>query len=44
MNEHIQKAAQKAKVQAIALRPAAMRQLYMSTVASKPDYAAPVWF
>ena len=50
MSEHIQKAAQKAKVQAMALstvrglRPAAMRQLYMSTVASKLDYAAPVWF
>lgn len=26
------------------LRPAAMRQLYMSTVASKLDYAAPIWF
>ena len=50
MSEHIQKTAQKAKVQAMALstvrglRPAAMRQLYMSTVASKLDYAAPVWF
>lgn len=50
MNEHIQKAAQRAKVQAMALgslrglRPTAMRQLYMSTVASKLDYAAPIWF
>ena len=50
MSEHIQKAAQKAKVQAMALstvrglRPASMRQLYTSTVASKLDYAAPVWF
>jgi hypothetical protein len=26
------------------LRPAAMRQLYMSTVAAKLDYAAPIWF
>jgi hypothetical protein len=48
MSKHIQKAAQKAKVQAMALstvrglRPAAMRQLYTSTVASKLDYAAPV--
>ena len=50
MNEHIQRAAQRAKVQAMALstlrglRLAAMRQLYTSTVASKLDYAAPVWF
>lgn len=50
MKEHIQKATQKSKAQAMALstirglRPAAMRQLYMSTVASKLDYAAPVWF
>jgi hypothetical protein len=50
MDEHIQKAAQRAKVQAVALstlrglRPLAMRQLYMSTVASKLDYAASVWF
>jgi hypothetical protein len=28
----------------VGLRPAAMRQLYMSTVASKLDYAAPIWF
>jgi hypothetical protein len=26
------------------LRPAAMRQLYMSTVVSKLDYTAPIWF
>jgi hypothetical protein len=50
INEHIQKAAQRAKVQAIALRtlqrlrPTAMRQLYISTVASKLDYIAPIWF
>ena len=50
MSEHVQKASQRAKVQAMALstlrglRPAAMRQLYMSTVASKLDYAAPIWY
>lgn len=50
MNQHIQRATQRAKVQAMALstlrglRPAAMRQLYMSTVASKLDYAALIWF
>jgi len=50
MNVHIQKTTQKAKVQAMALstlrglRPTAMRQLYMSTVVSKLDYAASVWF
>jgi ribonuclease HI len=50
MNKHTQKAAQRAKVQAMALstirglRPAAMRQLYLSTVVSKLDYAAPVWY
>ena len=50
MKEHVQRATQRAKVQAMALstlqgiRPATMRQLYMSTVASKLDYAAAVWF
>ncbi|KFY95020.1 hypothetical protein V500_02979, partial [Pseudogymnoascus sp. VKM F-4518 (FW-2643)] len=50
MKEHHATCAQKAKAQAIALgsisglRPAAMRQLYLATVASKIDYAAPIWF
>jgi hypothetical protein len=26
------------------LRPAAMRQLYISTIVSKLDYIAPIWF
>jgi hypothetical protein len=50
MKDHINKAAAKATVQATALstlrglRPQAMRQLYLSTVATKLDYAAPIWF
>jgi hypothetical protein len=50
MNKHIQKAAQRTKVQTMTLktlqrlRLAAMRQLYISTVASKLDYTAPIWF
>ena len=50
MTAHYQQAARKASTQAVALgslrglKPGAMRQLYLSTVASKMDYAAPVWF
>jgi hypothetical protein len=50
MRNHVQKAAQKALVQAAALNslrglsPQAMRQLYLSTVVSQLDYAAAVWF
>jgi ribonuclease HI/exonuclease III len=50
MRCHVEKATRKAMAQATALsslrglRPQAMRQLYLSTVASKLDYAAPVWF
>ena len=50
MKAHIQQTTARAKQQAIALgtikglRPAAMRQLFTSTVTSKVDYAAPIWF
>ncbi|RFU26788.1 hypothetical protein B7463_g9554, partial [Scytalidium lignicola] len=50
MREQVQKAARKGMTQCIALgmlrglRPSAMKQLYISTVASKLDYAASVWY
>ena len=50
MKEHMHQAVTRAKLQALALtrikglRPPAMRQLYLATVAAKLDYAAPIWW
>lgn len=50
MKEHMHQAIVRAKTQALALtrikglRPPAMRKLYLATVASKLDYAAPIWW
>jgi hypothetical protein len=48
MREHVQQVARRATAQCIALgmfrglKPSAMKQLYVTTVASKLDYAASV--